>query len=212
MTEKEQKRKEYLKAYYQANKDKRKAQAKASAENNKDKIKEYQKQYQKTYQNDNIKEYQKEYREKNKQKAKLYNKQYNIINKDKLNKQRYEYLKNRLKTDSFFKLTSNVRNLVRDSLKYLGGKKLTKTEMILGCSFDAFRKHLESQFDSWMTWDNYGNWNGIPTEPNTSWDIDHIIPNSKATTQDELLKLNHYTNLRPMCSYTNRWIKRNNPT
>lgn len=60
-----------------------------------------------------------------------------------------------------------------------------------------------------MNWGNYGNWNGVPTEPNTAWDIDHIIPSSSAKTEEELLKLNHYTNLKPLCSFTNRWVKVN---
>jgi hypothetical protein len=57
-----------------------------------------------------------------------------------------------------------------------------------------------------MTWDNYGKYNG---ELNYGWEIDHIIPIASATTIDEVLKLNHYTNLQPLCSYTNRYIKRN---
>jgi len=60
-----------------------------------------------------------------------------------------------------------------------------------------------------MTWENYGNWNGIPKELNTAWDIDHIIPISKAKTEYELIKLNHYSNMQPLCSYNNRFIKRN---
>jgi len=60
-----------------------------------------------------------------------------------------------------------------------------------------------------MTWDNYGNWGGIPNELNTAWDIDHIIPTSTAKSEDELIKLNHYTNIQPLCSYTNRFIKKN---
>ena len=60
-----------------------------------------------------------------------------------------------------------------------------------------------------MTWENHGNWNGIPSELNTAWDIDHITPTSSAKTEEELLKLNHYSNLQPLCSYTNRIMKRN---
>ena len=39
-------------------------------------------------------------------------------------------------------------------------------------------------------------------------DIDHIIPISTAKTEEEIIKLNHYSNLQPLCSYTNRVIKR----
>ena len=59
----------------------------------------------------------------------------------------------------------------------------------------------------WMSWSNYGNWNGYPKELNAAWDIDHIIPISTAETEEEIIKLSHYTNLQPLCSYTNRHIK-----
>jgi len=49
-----------------------------------------------------------------------------------------------------------------------------------------------------MSWDNQGKY----------WDIDHIIPVSSAKTEEEIIKLNHYTNLQPLESYYNRHIKR----
>jgi hypothetical protein len=55
-----------------------------------------------------------------------------------------------------------------------------------------------------MIWDNYGLYNGTEY----GWDIDHIIPSSSAITEEELLKLNHFSNLQPLCSYFNRDIKR----
>ena len=68
---------------------------------------------------------------------------------------------------------------------------------------------MESKFEPWMNWSNRGNWNGNPKKMNTAWDIDHIIPLSSATNEDEIIKLNHYTNLQPLCSYINRHVKRN---
>lgn len=57
-----------------------------------------------------------------------------------------------------------------------------------------------------MTWENKGLYNG---ELNHGWDIDHIIPTSSAKTEEEVVKLNHYTNLQPLCSKINRDIKKN---
>jgi len=57
-----------------------------------------------------------------------------------------------------------------------------------------------------MSWDNHGLYNG---EFNYGWDIDHIIP---ASSEEEILRLNHYTNLQPLCSKINRDIKKNNLT
>ena len=60
-------------------------------------------------------------------------------------------------------------------------------------------------FEEWMNWENKGLYNG---ELKYGWDIDHRIPISSATSEEEMIKLNHYTNLQPLCSYTNRYIKR----
>lgn len=60
-----------------------------------------------------------------------------------------------------------------------------------------------------MNWNNKGNPKKGELTPNKTWDIDHIIPISSAKTKKEAFKLNHYTNLQPMCSYRNRYIKRN---
>ena len=75
----------------------------------------------------------------------------------------------------------------------------------LGCSFEEFKIYLESKFEDWMTWENYGKYNG---ELNYGWDIDHIIPLSKAITENEIYNLSHYMNLQPLCSRTNRDIKK----
>lgn len=58
-----------------------------------------------------------------------------------------------------------------------------------------------------MSWDNYGLYTG---EYNSGWDIDHIIPLSSATSEEDIIKLCNYTNLMPLCSYINRVVKRNN--
>jgi len=56
-----------------------------------------------------------------------------------------------------------------------------------------------------MNWDNRGLYNGTP---DYGWDIDHIIPQSSAITIEDVIQLNHYTNLQPLCSYINRDIKK----
>ena len=58
-----------------------------------------------------------------------------------------------------------------------------------------------------MTWENRGLYNG---DFDFGWDIDHVIPLSSTKTEEELIKLNHYTNLQPLCSKVNRDIKKNN--
>lgn len=81
----------------------------------------------------------------------------------------------------------------------------TKTFQILGCTYNEFKLHLESKFQPWMNWDNRGPHNGTP---DYGWDIDHIIPLKTATCESDIIRLNHYTNLQPLCSYINRDVKR----
>ena len=98
-----------------------------------------------------------------------------------------------------------MRTSISQSFKKNGFTKKSRTHEILGCTFEDFKTHLESKFESWMSWDNYGKYNG---ELNYGWDIDHIIPLITAVIEEDVVKLNHYTNLQPLCSKTNRDIKK----
>jgi hypothetical protein len=153
---------------------------------------------------DKIKQDFKEWYNKNKDKRKEYALNYRENNKEKINTDKKE----RRSTDKLYKLSENIRNLIRKAIKRKNHKKQSKTIDILGCTPIELQKHLENQFEPWMNWDNYGLYNG---ELNYGWDIDHIIPNNTANNYDELVKLNHYTNLQPLCSKINRDIKRYNP-
>lgn len=147
-------------------------------------------------------EYAKEYRKNNPN----YHKEYYQKNKETIKKQNVENEKKRLKNDPLFKLKKNIRNLIRQTIKRNNFKKNTKTFIILGCDPIDFKLYLESKFEPWMNWNNYGLYNGTL---NYGWDIDHIIPSSNAITEEELIKLNNYTNLQPLCGYYNRNVKRN---
>jgi hypothetical protein len=119
-------------------------------------------------------------------------KKYAIANKLRIRNRMKLYQQNRVKTDLLFKLGRNIRVLIRYSFKNKNLKKKTKTEIILGCSVSEFKKHLEFQFLNGMSWEN-----------RRLWHIDHIIPLALAKNEDQLIKLNHYTNLRPL------WAKDN---
>jgi hypothetical protein len=166
---------------------------------NKDKIREQKREYRK-------KDVYKQYKLNNRDKIKKQNKEYYINNKDKINKQKLEYVKNKYKTNDLFRVSVNIRRSISLSFKNNGFTKNNKTLDILGCSFEEFKQHIELLWEDWMSWDNYGLYNG---ELNCGWDIDHIIPSSSANNEQELIKLNHYTNLQPLCSKVNRDIKRN---
>ncbi len=153
----------------------------------------------------------KKYRENNPEKAKKSSKEYKKKNQDKVKNyaNSYKTRRNELdiqkKTnDPLYALKVKIRSSISKSLKRKSIKKTTKTSQILGCSFDAFRIHIESKFESWMTWSNRGLYNG---ELNYGWDIDHIIPLASAKSEADVIKLNHYTNFQPLCSKINRDIK-----
>jgi hypothetical protein len=142
---------------------------------------------------------------------------YNANNKEKIkiylksNKIRIKKLKNirhkeRMKFDIIYRLRHIFSTKLRKKFNNLYYKKSTKTEQILGCTFEEFKIYLESKFESWMTWENRGLYNG---KPNYGWDIDHIIPISSAVTEEDVIRLSHYSNFQPLCSKFNRNIKRN---
>jgi hypothetical protein len=167
---------------------------------NKESIKEYNKKYN-SDNREKISDNKKVYRENNKENIK----KYKIDNKEKIRDYSLKYYYNRIETDNLFYLSFKIRNLIRISIKKRGYSKKTKTNEILGCSFIDFKKHLESKFEPWMTWDNHGIYSGVF---NYGWDIDHIVPVSSAKTEEDVIRLNHYTNLQPLCSFINRVIKR----
>lgn len=131
-------------------------------------------------------------------------------NKDKHNDAVSKYKKKKRKEDPIYKFKENVRGVIGRGFREKGFIKESRTYEILGCTYDEFIKHIQLQFKDWMTWENYGIDKRTKLEPNISWDIDHIIPLSQAKTKGEVIKLNHYTNLQPLCSYVNRRIKRDN--
>lgn len=143
----------------------------------------------------------------NQEKMKSHKRNYRNTNKQKINEYQRQYTKSRFESDPLFKLSHYIRSIIYKSLKKEGFSKKSKTFEILCCDFDFFKKHLESKFESWMNWENYGLYNG---EDNYGWDLDHIIPLSSAKSEEEVIQLNHYTNLQPLCSKVNRFIKKDN--
>jgi hypothetical protein len=198
------------------------------SENNKEKISEYkhnfylenieiikERSYEWSLNNpDRIKEIGKKWRTNNKEivnKAYLrrkernpnQSKQYRDKNKDRMNEQQTQ----KRRTDPLYKLSCSMRSMLLKAFKRNGYKKASRTNEILCCSFEELKIYIESKFEDWMTWENHGKYNG---DFNCGWDFDHITPLSSASSEDEIIRLNHYTNIQPMCSKINRDIKRDN--
>jgi len=208
------------KNWYTINKDTEEYKKKSAdyASKTKEKRSKYYKEW-RTLNLDKVKKNGDKWRLNNIDKVKISRKKYKDSNREKLSEQGKEYYKNnkdacyqrtkkiiyhKYATDPLFKLKHNLRKRINNSIKRQGYSKLSKSFETLGCDFNTFKSYIENKFERWMTWENYG---GVPTDFNQNWDIDHIIPVSSATNEDEIIKLNHYTNLQPLCSYYNRYIK-----
>ena len=95
--------------------------------------------------------------------------------------------KEKRKLNTLYKLSDSVSNLIRCSINRNGYTKKSKSEEILGCSYNYFKEYIESKFQNNMSWENYG-----------EWQIDHIIPISWAENEEQVYKLNNYKNLQPL--------------
>jgi hypothetical protein len=178
-----------VKKYKDYNKDKIKEWYLEYYKKNRDKILEYHKSY-----NLENKTKIKIYRENNKEKIKQSAKKYKKINKDKILKRRREYESIKKQTNPIYKFRHNVRTLIGGCFKR--GKnnyeKKTRTEDILSCTIDEFKIYIETKFKKGMSFENHGEWH-----------LDHIIPLASANTEEEIIRLNHYTNFQPLWAEEN---------
>jgi len=156
---------------------------------------------------DSIKKYQKSYRENNKKKVAFHKWAHYLKNKNtyksrssawmSANKERYhermrKYTNNKLQTDQMFAIKRRMRSRVAYALNEKGYTKKSKTYEILGCEWHEFIAHIELMFCDGMSWDN-----------RSEWHIDHIIPLSSAKNEDDMIKLLHYKNTRPLWAFDN---------
>jgi hypothetical protein len=185
--------------YQKGRKEERKLYLEIYNEKNEDILKDKKRKY---YQEnkEKLKIYRAEYTEKNKEKINKKVKEYYENNKRKIDEYTLKYTKDRILNDPLFYLKYKIRRLINVSIRNKGYTKKSRTYQILGCSFDEFKIYIESKFEHWMNWTNHGAYN---IEYNTTWQLDHIIPISLAESENDIIKLNHYTNFQPLCSRKN---------
>ncbi|MCK5610585.1 hypothetical protein KAR91_52415 [Candidatus Pacearchaeota archaeon] len=96
-----------------------------------------------------------------------------------------------------------VRSNISRRLRHCIDKKKVHIFDIVGYSAEDLVKHLESQFQDNMTWDNYGRKPGIEC-----WEMDHITPESwfnySSFEDDDFKKCWALNNLQPKWAYDNR--------
>ena len=145
-----------------------------------------------------------EYREKNKERnieyrknrldiKREYDKKYREENRERLNSLKREYRKNKRNEDPIFRLKARIRARLLSAIKSKDYKKSHSTIKYLGCSYEFYEDYLQNKFKEGMSWDNHGEWH-----------IDHIIPLASANTEEELIKLFHYTNTQPLWASYNQ--------
>jgi hypothetical protein len=93
----------------------------------------------------------------------------------------------KIKNNPKFALRQRIKRLIQLALTTKTTRKNSKTEIILGCTIDYFKRHIEKQFTDGMNWDN-----------RKDWHLDHITPMASAKDYNEMIRLNHFTNLRPL--------------
>lgn len=174
------------KLWEEKNKEKHKQQSKIWKQNHKEETKQYNKEY-KLKNKEKLDKQNAEYREKNREKCCNATKLYYKNHKQKVNRKRSEYSKRKRQEDYIYKLKEQIRKMINNSFRRNGHTKKEKTEQIIGCKLDYFTNYLLETFKN-----NYG----YEWDNKEKVDIDHIIPLSKAKTEEEIIKLCHYTNLQ----------------
>lgn len=134
----------------------------------------------------------KNYYRVNKEKVLAKNKAWNEAHKDHIKGTMKKWRKRKWNNDPLYKLKMNTNLYIRLSMRHVAGaKKRQRTCEILGCSIPEFKVYIEKQFKEGMTW---GNWGRLDKE----WQLDHIVPVSLGATEEEIVRLNHYSNLQPL--------------
>lgn len=130
----------------------------------------------------------KEWKKSNTEKVNESSRRYKSIHKDKIKEQRKIYLSQqsaidlkresnrrwrkkdwqRYHHDPLYRCAKTCRNIIDRTIKASQTTKNANTFDILGYTVSDFKKHIEKQFTSGMTWENHGEWH-----------IDHIYPISK---------------------------------
>lgn len=137
-----------------------------------------------------ISNYNKTYAEEHKEEIKARRK----LNKDYINKRQSEYIKNRYSNDINYRILHNLR--IRISLALRGKTKASKTKILLGCTIEFLKQHLQSKFKEDMSWNNYGR---------QGWVVDHILPciSFDMADPEQQKACFHYTNLQPLWDHEN---------
>lgn len=103
----------------------------------------------------------------------------------------------RYDTDPVAYITACCRRRISNMVRTQGKNCGLRTQELIGCSYEQFKKHIEKQFKRGMSWDNKGQWH-----------IDHIRPLASfdLLKPEEQRRAFHFTNCQPLWNKDN-WRK-----
>lgn len=107
-----------------------------------------------------------------------------------------EWRRKKQKEDPIFRLSCVIRNR---TFKAMRDRKFSKNLSLfeyLGCTAAELQDYVESLWKPDMTWENWG-------KESDRWVLDHDIPLSSAKTEEDVYRLSHFSNMKPMWSYLN---------
>ena len=121
----------------------------------------------------------KEYRENNaeivRERAKKQRLKEMLTRGDAVRKYDREYYAEKKKYNPKFRVTRAVKAKLKVLIAAKNTKKTLPSSIIFGWTPEQLFSHLESLFETGMTWENYGK----------AWHIDHIIPLARVDFQDQ---------------------------
>lgn len=182
---------EYLEGYRLENRARILDKKKQHYANNKEKYKRWAREWHQRNAK-SVQQKSKKYRENNREYLSQKKKEWQRTNKDRIAKTKLVWEKEKRATDPLFAMRRRCACRMRNFIRARGFTKRSRTAQMLGCDWETLKTHIEAQFVDGMSWDN-----------RSEWHIDHIIPLASASTEEEVLKLCHYTNLQPLWAADN---------
>jgi hypothetical protein len=131
--------------------------------------------------------------EANREKQLTYLRNWQRENADYFRQQKTAYYLARKQNDHQFAMLTRLRRRLNHFVS--GTHKGGKTSELIGCSYEFFIQHIESQFTDGMSWHN-----------RSEWHIDHVIPCAAFDLSDpeQQRQCFHYSNMRPLWAHENR--------
>ena len=92
------------------------------------------------------------YREENRDKVNRKQREYKKNNPGYKTKEKREWAKKKIANDPLFAMMTRLRGRACRAFRDKGWSKTSKTQEMLGCSWDVVKGHMESQFTDGMSW------------------------------------------------------------